>query len=124
MQLLIELHESQRADINILNYKTLPRIGYIATVGKQPIAAGFLRRVEPCYAQLDTLVSNALFGSAIRHEGVKKVVESLIMEAKRLKLQGIIAHTQDKGTLVRAEALGFHVVPQTIIALSLQEISA
>lgn len=101
--------------------KTLPKIGFIAMKGKMPVAAGFLRRVEPCYAQIDTLVSNAYCGSILRHEGISKIVENLLIEAKKLKLQGIIAHTQDKGTLLRAEALGFHIVPQTIIALNLQE---
>lgn len=114
------MHESQKfLDVNVIEYKTLPKIGYIAYAGKMPIAAGFLRRVEPCFAQIDTLVSNAYCGSILRNEAIEKVVDSLLMEAKRLKLKGIIAHTQDKGTLLRAEALGFRIVPQTIIALSL-----
>lgn len=117
---LIDMLESQNyPDTHNITYKTLPKVGFIAYSGKIPIAAGFLRRVEPCFAQIDTLVSNGYFGSIYRHEGIKKVVDSLIEDAKRLKLKGIIAHTQDKGTLVRAEALGFHVVPQTIIALPL-----
>ncbi len=99
--------------------KRLPKVGYIAFMGDHPIAAGFLRRVEGGYAQLDTLVSNAQFGSQIRHEGIKKVVDSLIDEAKVLKLAGIIAFTADVGTLSRAEAIGFHVVKQSIIALRL-----
>lgn len=119
------MHESQKSTIsNILEYKTLPKLGFIAYSGEMPIAAGFLRRVEPCYAQIDTLVSNAYCGSIIRHEGIHKVVHNLIAEAKRLKLKGIIAHTGDVSTLKRAEVLGFHIVPQTIIALSLQETSA
>ncbi len=114
--------ESQKyPDLHNIQYKTLPKIGYVATLGKQPIAVGFLRRVEPCFAQIDTLATNAYAGSILRHEGISKVVDALINEAKSLKLKGIIAHTQDSGTLVRAKAIGFHVVPQTIIALSLQE---
>ena len=125
MPLLIEILESQKyPDIANIQMKTLPKIGYIATLGKQPIAVGFLRRVEPCFAQLDTLVSNAYCGSILRHQGISAVVDSLIVEAKRLKLKGIIAHTGDKGILMRAESIGFKVVPQTIIALSLQEKSA
>jgi len=62
-----------------------------------PVPAGFLRRVEPCYAQIDTLVSNAYCGSIMRHEGISKVVDALLADAKRLKLKGIIAHTADKG---------------------------
>lgn len=122
--MLIEMLESQKYEgIEHIKMKTLPKIGYIAYVDKMPVAAGFLRRLEPCYAHLDTLVSNAYCGSILRHEGVKGVVDTLIADAKRLKLEGIVAHTQDKGTLLRAEALGFRIVPQTIIALPLKEIS-
>ena len=122
--MLIDMHETHKyPQILTLSYKTLPKVGFIATKDGMPIAAGFLRRVEPCYAQIDTLVSNAYCGAILRHEGISKVVDSLLNEAKILKLKGIIAHTQDSGTILRAQALGFHIVPQTIIALSLQEIS-
>lgn len=122
---LIDMHETQKSsNVSIITYKTLPKIGFIAYIGEIPVAAGFLRRVEPCYAQIDTLVSNAFCGALLRNQGIKLVVDSLIEEAKRLKLKGIIAHTQDKGTILRAESLGFHIVPETIIALSLQETSA
>lgn len=118
---LIELHESQKyMDIACITMKTLPKTGYMALMGGHPIAAGFLRRVEPCFAQLDTLVSNAHFGSNIRHEGVKAVVDALLLEAKRLKLEGLIATTHDAGVLKRAEELGFHVVNQKVIALALK----
>lgn len=103
---------------NIIN-SYLPKIGFIAFLGKHPIAAGFLRRVEGGYAQLDGLTSNAHFGSKIRHEGIKSVVTALIEEAKDLKLHGIIATTNDLGVLERAKSIGFHVVPHTIIALPL-----
>lgn len=120
MPLLIDMHESQKYnDIKSIEYKTLPKIGYIATLGGQPIAAAFLRRVEPCYAQIDTLVSNAYAGAILRNDGIAKIIDQLISDAKRLKLKGIIAHTHDKQTLERAHALGFIIVPQTIIALPL-----
>lgn len=90
--------------------KTLPKIGYIAFLGDTAIAAGFLRRVEGGYAQLDTLVSNPHFGSQVRHIAIDKVVQSLLDEAKLLKLQGVIAFTSDEGVLKRAEAIGFHVL--------------
>lgn len=99
--------------------KTLPKIGYIALLGGHPIAAGFLRRVEGGYGQIDCLTSNAHFGSLVRHQGIQKVVNSLINEAKDLKLKGIIAFSKDAGIVKRAEDIGFHVVEQTIIALPL-----
>jgi len=119
-QALLDLHNSQQSPTaKVLTYRTLPKIGYIAYLGDQPVAAGFLRRLEPCYAQLDTLVSSAHFGSNVRHLGVSAVVDALINEAKRLKLEGILALTADRGVLTRAAALGFHVVDQAVIAVVL-----
>lgn len=122
MQDLIDLHSSQKYEqLDTIEYRTLPKIGVIVYINKMPVAAGFLRRLEPCYAQIDTLVSNAYAGAIMRNEGITKVVDYLINEAKRLKIQGIICHTKDAGTLMRAQTLGFHIVPQTIIALLIKE---
>ena len=118
LPMLLDILSSQDYDgISDITMRTLPKIGYIATMNGTPIAAGFLRRVEPCYAQLDTLCSNKHFGSIIRHAGISKVVTELLDEAKRLKLEGVIAHTEDEGILARAKSIGFHVIPQTIIAI-------
>ena len=117
---LLELHRSQKyLNLNVINCRTLPKVGYIAYLNSQPIAAGFLRRVEPCYAQIDTLVSNAYFGSKIRHQGLTLVVNELLEEAKRLKLEGIISITNDEGVLKRAKDLGFHTVDMKVIGMSL-----
>lgn len=99
--------------------KTLPKIGYIAYMGKTPIAAGFLRRLEPCFAQIDTLCSNKYYGSLVRHEGIKVVVELLLDEAKRLKLKGILALTSDNGVFKRASEIGFKPINEAAIGLSL-----
>lgn len=116
------MHKSQNyLNMGSINMRTLPKTGFIALMGDQPIAAGFLRRLEPCYAQLDTLVSNAYFGSQIRHQGISLVVDTLIKEAKDLKLEGILALTSDHGTRERAEDLGFHVVDQFVIGISLEK---
>ncbi len=100
--------------------KMLPKIGYITLMNKQPIAAGFLRRVEGGFGQMDTLVSNPYFGSQIRHIGINKVVDLLIDEAKTLKLHGVIGFTPDAGILKRAIDRGFHTVEQVFIALPLR----
>ncbi len=94
----------------------LPKIGYIAFLGTQPAACGFLRRVEPCYAQIDTLASHVHYGSQVRHEAIKLIVEALLQDASRLKLKGIICNTSDVGVLNRALSMGFHVVQGVIIA--------
>lgn len=114
------MHERQGyPHVQLLEMKALPKIGYMSFLGNEPIAAGFLRRLEGGYGQIDTLASNPLFGGQIRHEGVKLVVDALIMEAKALKLHGIIAYTNDPGVLNRAQSLGFVELNQRVIALKL-----
>jgi hypothetical protein len=102
-----------------ITFKSLPKIGYIALLGGAPVAAGFLRRLEGNYAQLDGLTSNAYLGSIVRNRGITSVVSTLIDEAKRIGLDGIIATTNEESILKRAAELGFHEVPQKIIALKL-----
>ncbi len=120
MTMLLEMLEDRNyPHIASISMKSLPKIGYIAIMNKQPIAAGFLRMVEGGYAQMDTLVSNPYFGSIIRNEGIVKVVDSILSDAKDLKLIGIIAFTEDLGVLKRAEVLGFTKVEQSIITLRL-----
>lgn len=99
--------------------KSLPKIGYLALMNNHPIAAGFLRRVEGGYGQIDTLASNRHFGSLVRHEGISKVVNELINEAKLLKLHGIVSYTHDDGILKRANALGFQESISSVITLKL-----
>jgi len=119
--LIALLQSNNYPDVESITMRTLPKLGYIAYLGKQPVAAGFLRRLEPCFAQIDTLCSYKFFGSKVRHEGIKLVVDALIEDAKRLKLEGILAFSQDTGVLKRAESLGFTTIPQTLIGLNLKK---
>lgn len=120
MGMLYALLESQNyAGISDIVPKTLPKIGYIALLGSQAVAVGFLRKVEGGFAQIDTLASNAYFGSQVRNSGITIVVDELIRSAKQLKLKGILATTSDEGILKRAKSIGFHEVNQSLIAISL-----
>lgn len=114
------LKSQQYLDISQIRMSNLPKIGYIALLNKQPVAAGFLRRVEGGYGQIDGLTSNAYLGSIIRHQGISKVVNSLLSEAKSLRLEGVLAITKDQGVLKRGIELGFTVVEQTLLALPLK----
>lgn len=97
----------------------LPKIGYIALLNNQPIAAGFLRRVErDILGQIDSLVSNPYFGAQIRHKGLNMVVDQLLYDAKSIGLKGVYALTVDESVLKRAEAIGFSKVNHQVIALS------
>jgi hypothetical protein len=118
--MLLEMLEDQNyPDLEDINMKTLPKIGYVALLDKQPIAAGFLRKVEGgIVAQIDGLTSNPFFGSIIRHKGINLVLDSLINDAKELKLKGLYAFVLDLETLKRAEAIGFCKVQHNTLALS------
>lgn len=105
--------------ISDVNMKTLPKIGYIAMMGGYPIAAGFLRRVEGGYAQLDTLTTNKTYGSLVRHQGIEGIVKTLIQDAKDLQLHGIVAFTSDYSVIKRSEDLGFQTLKHSLIALKL-----
>lgn len=118
---LIGMHaDNKYPHTQLITYKSLPKIGYIAYFnGRVPIAAGFLRRVEGGFGQIDTLVSNPYLGSIVRHNGIRRIVDALIEDAKRLKLQGIISFTADSGVLSRAKDLGFVEINQAVIVLEL-----
>lgn len=105
--------------LDTVTMKTLPKIGYIALMNNQPIAAGFLRKVEGGYAQMDTLVSSPYFGSKIRNIGINKVVDCLLEEAKDLKLTGILAFTGEQSIIDRAKERGFEVFDQKLIGMRL-----
>lgn len=123
LKALLDLLESNNfLHLAEINMKTLPKIGYMALLNGHPIAAGFLRRVEGGYAQIDTLTSAKHFGSKLRHQGIEAVLNQLIEDANDLDLKGIIAFTEDDGILARAEAMGFHMPPkQRLIALKLRQ---
>lgn len=115
-----DLYESRDyANIESVTLSNLPKLGFVAYLGEQPVAAGFLRMVEGQIAYMDSLVSNSRLSSGIRHEAFKKVVSGLIEEARSMKLLGIIGSTSDEGMLRRAVDVGFKVQPHAFFTMSL-----
>lgn len=121
-EVLLMLHESQESILtNQLQPDHLPEVGFYAYNSAIPIAMGFLRKVEGGYGMIDTLVTNGDLPSETRHLGIQLVVDTIIEAAKTLKLKGIISLSSDTGVINRAISIGFHVVPQTAIALPIKE---
>jgi hypothetical protein len=117
LEKLKELHALRNNALNTqLTMQDLPKIGYIAFLGKSPVAAGFLRRVEPNYAQFDTFLSNPYFGSQIRHLAMSLVTEELLRDSKELGLRMVLAITSDDSILSRAKDNGFEIINQTLLA--------
>lgn len=115
-----ELHITNGiTDLAFLDNYHLPRHGIIVSIGDIPVAIGFLRMVEGGFAQFDSFVTNGYESSENRHLALSALIVHLTQKARLLGLKAIIAHTSDNGLLSRAEAIGFKVIPQTIIGLSL-----
>lgn len=120
LSLLKDMHTSHHNALKVeLSMKNLPKIGYIAMLGKQPVAAGFLRRVEPNIGQLDSFLSNPHLGGIIRHIGLQMVTKNLIQDAKDLGLVGVMVFTENKDILKRAQDEGFKVINQLILSRQL-----
>lgn len=102
-----------------IEYRSLPNIGYIALIEDSPIAAGFIRRVEGnVHGELE-LYTNPFFGSIIQKQGIKKVLESLLLDAKSLKLKKIIIFSIEESTLEETKSFGFQELAKNTLALSL-----
>lgn len=104
---------------DFISYKTLPKTGYIALLNDQPVAVGFLRRVEGGFGQLDTFATNPYFGSKIRNIGINLVVNELMDAAKRMKLHGLMCFTKDSGILSRAQTRSFKPMSDTLLIYKL-----
>lgn len=112
-------HWLSQRDLNIELADELPEIGFICFERDEPIAAAFLRKVEPNHAQLDGLITNVLSRGELRHEAIDLVVRAIIEKAKELKIKQLLAFSVDEGTLKRSEKHRFVKLPHTVIALSL-----
>jgi hypothetical protein len=117
--LLTMLEDQKTAWLPTVSYKTLPKIGYIAILGKHPVAAGFLRRIEGGYGYVDTVVSNPHFGSQVRHDAISRIFELIMQEASDIGLVGVLGSTTDQGILKRALEWGYNICPDTLISIKL-----
>lgn len=97
-----------------------PELGFVAHYEGIPVAVAFIRRVEGGYGQLDGLCSNPDFPGDMRSEAIDSVVLKIIHHAQHIGIKGLIAHSKDTNTLLRAKKHGFVQSDQTIIALNLQ----
>lgn len=118
IQELAEMHGGEH--LKHVTMKELPKIGFIAFLGKTPIACGFLRRVEPNYGIFDSFFTNPYMGATYRHDGLSKVWAALMEEAKDLKLKTIIGFTKDKGMFQRAAEDGFQVSDHATVIKNLE----
>ena len=112
---VVAMHYAQKSDYsNKLRLDTLPTIGWVAKENKIPVAAGFLRRVEGGFGQIDTLVTNPDMPPELRNDSIDMVVRNLISDAKSLNFKGIICYSRDSNTLARSKSFGFQLLTQEL----------
>ena len=118
---LKKLHALQESSSTaFLSVETLPKIGFMVQYDAQPVAFGFLRRLEGGYAQFDTFVTDPKASPEHRNEALNLLTEKLINEAKVLELRGVYAISSDVSVIRRAVETGFVLLPQYIVGLSLR----
>ena len=93
----------------------MPEIRYVASERGEPIAMGFLRRVEGGYAQLDGLITNPEAPGDMRSYAIDTVVAQLLETARQLEIKAVMATSIDKNTLERSKKFGFIKQDMTVI---------
>lgn len=100
----------------------LPEIGFIAFDAQEPIAVGFLRKMEGPYAMIDSFISNPLVLSMMtRVHAIDLITQELIQKAKQLEIRHLMAFCEYTGTLKRSYRHGFKKLSCAMIGLSLEE---
>lgn len=97
----------------------MPKVGYVVFLDSYPVAAGFIRKVEGGFGQLDSLVSNPIAPAKTRDAAIDAIVTQLLKRAKSMKIPHLLAMSEDENTLVRSEKHGFKKLPLTLIAVDL-----
>lgn len=102
---------------------TLPKLGVITSVGKEPIAAAFLRRVEGTTdtAILDSIISSSAFSPQDRDKALDQTIHMLFALAQAHKITHILGFSTDKNTLMRGQRFGFAELPHQVVTLSLPQ---
>ena len=95
----------ERQKSEIVEKETLPEIGYIALDEDQPVACGFLRKVEGGYAQLDTFTTNPGFVGELRDRAINGIVSRLTEHAKSYQMHGLFVITDNQSIIDRAESI-------------------
>lgn len=97
----------------------LPKVGFILGAKNYgPIAIGFLRRCEGNVGMIDSMITNPAIPAKLRNEALDLLIIRLVSSAKRRKIFKIMGYSQDENTLLRAQRHGFHLVSQSLIALT------
>lgn len=100
----------------------LPETGFIFCDDREdPIAAGFLRKVEGRVGILDSYISNPKMDSQIRNEMLNRITERLIVKAKHFQMRQLFAWSLYPEIIKRACDHGFKQSAHGFAILNLNE---
>lgn len=102
----------------------LPEVGYVAYNHTEPVAMGFLRRVEGDVGMIDSLITNPYSAKVDRNVAMDAIFNQLIETAKEFGLKSLIGYSQDDNTLTRARRYGFSEQPYAVMSANLRSESA
>lgn len=97
----------------------LPKLGFlIGAKDLGPIAIGFLRQCENNVGMIDSMITNPEIDPMIRNEAIDFLVLRLIAAAKQKQIYKIFGFSSDRNTLLRAQRLGFNLLSQKLVSLT------
>ncbi len=100
--------------------QSLPETGYIVFQDNFPVAAGFLRRVEGGFGQVDSYITDPSVPGKQRDQALDLITDALIKRAKELELRGIVAFSVDQNTISRSLRHGFAALGHVVITKELK----
>lgn len=97
----------------------LPRLGLIAYWGDTPTATIFLRICEGGVGIIEGLTTDPRVKSNKRHKALDVLVERILLEARHLGIEAILAYSVDAGTIERSFSHGFIELPHKLLVADL-----
>lgn len=110
------LEERQISRLNALQ----PQRSWTYTQDGIAIAFAALTILDGFKGILEALCTNPSSSPTQRDQAIDALVSKILLESRKLGLDGLIAWTKDKNTLVRSKKFGFVEVPEQLIALNLR----
>lgn len=97
----------------------LPKIGAIVSDDKGGVAIGFLRMIEGRRAEISELITNPEREPEARDSAINLVALTLLSTAKDLGIKYVVVYSKDKNTIIRSTKFGLKKLPQTLLAVNL-----
>ena len=99
----------------------LPVFGFVCYYDELPIAMAFIRRCESSVMIFDSLIADPESDPIIRDQCVDVLVSKILSEAKKKRIDKVIAFSNQKRTLDRAFRHGFIKTDYQVITLNLKD---